>query len=516
MRFFPSFRALLLLTCVASSVALSAVPSSRPAASGPFVRAAAPPPSAAQDSAASESNAAASRTDEPQVAFSWAESTSDLGVVALPAQPGIGGWQVGPTNTLYRSVPSFTGDPTYEVLVMPPTSGHATRAERFLLQFPADVLERPRHEIALVVGMHGFKQTEKSVFLGTELPWECTARGWVLLSPYGLTDTNFGNVQSQRALEACVRIVYSAIPFNHRRVYAVGFSMGGLGALSFGMRHLDVRGLRFAGIAVHTAPLDLLRDWTEMAPPMQELLADDLHFGASPLEDPFAWERVSPVRFLENGLVDPEHVPVENLLHVPVLLHANLADTVPHLVEGIQELKNHLLLRGATVEESFVFDPEAGHSWSTMDFGTTLDFLAEHGLGAIPGESVLSCDRTGGWLGSELRAKPSNTHARYRLERAPADIEHTNAFALTGTRAVDELAIDVQALGLDTAAPLSFLHASADGTHDQLILTGYASEPGAVLVDGAAPRFLEYDEEREELRIAPTDDGHAVRVDVIP
>lgn len=453
---------------------------------------------------------------EPQLAFSWAVAPSELGAVRLPEVPALGAWQAGPSNTLYRSIPSFTGDPSYEVLVLPPTSGHATQAERFLLQFPGDLLERPMHERALVVGMHGFQQSEKSIFLNTELPFECASRGWILVAPYGMTDTHFGNVRSQQALEACVRIVYGAMPFNHRRVYAVGFSMGGLAALSFGMRHLDVHGLRFAGVAVHTAPLDLFASWNDASPPLRELLADELHFGGTPDEDPFAWERVTPVRFLESGIVDPEHATVDNLRHVPVLLHANLADPLPHLVEGIQELKNHLLLRGATVEESLVFRPESGHSWSTMDFAATLDFLAQQGLGAIPDETTLACDRTGGWLGSELRAMPMNTHARYRLERGPASVGHTNAFALTQTHGVDELAIDVAAFGLDAGAPLSFLHASADATYDLIVLSGYTSAPGSVLVDGVPPRSLGYDEERSELRIVPTADGRAVQVDVIP
>lgn len=454
--------------------------------------------------------------EEPQLAFSWAQSPFELGAVKLPPDLTLGDWKAGPTNTLYRTIPSFTGSPSFEVLVLPPTSGHESRAERFLLQFPDDLLDRPMKDRAVVVGLHGFGQSEKSIFLNTELPFECAARGWILIAPYGMTDTHFGNPQSQTALEACVRVVYGAMPFNHRRVYAVGFSMGGLAALSFGMRHLDVNGLRFAGVAVHTAPLDLFASWNEASPPLRELLADDWHFGCTPETNEFEWERVSPVRFLESGVVDPDHAPVDNLRHVPILLHANLADPLPHLVEGIQELKNHLLLRGATVQESLVFKPSSGHAWNTMDFTATLDFLAEQGLGSIPDDSTLSCDRVGGWLAAEVRAKSFGTHARYRLERGPAGIEHTNAFALTRTRALDEIAIDMHAYGLDTTEPLSFLHASDDGTYDTIVLKGYTAKPGSVSVDGLAPRSFVFDEERNELRIVPTTHGRSVQVDVIP
>lgn len=453
---------------------------------------------------------------EPPRAFSWAESLHDMGAVEPPAQPGIDGWQEGPTNTLYRAVPSFTGDPTYEVLVLAPTSGHASRAERFLLQFPGDLLERPLEERALLVGLHGFAQTEKSIFLNTELPWECSARGWILVAPYGLSDTHFANVRSQAALEACVRVVYGAMPFNHRRVYAVGFSMGGLAALSFGMRHLDPRGLRFAAIAVHTAPLDLFQAWKLSSPPLQERLADDDHFGGTPTGSPFAWERVTPVRFLESGLVDAEHAPVDNLLHVPVMLHANLEDPLPHLVEGTQELKNHLLLRGATVEESFVFQPDGGHKWRTMDFAATVDFLAQHSLGGLPDDATLWCDRADAFLAAEVRAMPKDTHARYRLSVQPSQVAHTNAFALRATRELDELAVDVRALGLDPTAPLAFLHESADGTHDVIVLRGYETAPSSVSVEGVPPRLLEHDPETGELRVAPTSSGRAVRVDVVP
>jgi len=453
----------------------------------------------------------------PRVAFTWAVEAEDLGQVSLPAGWG-GGWVPGPLGTSYRPVPSFGADPTFEVVVRAPQSGHPLYAERFLVQFPADFLLRPFQERALVIGCHSFGVSEKEIFLSTDLPYECAQRGWMLLAPYGLNDSSFANVQSQASLQAIVRILHQFVPFNYRRVYAVGFSMGGLTALSFAMRHLDPRGVRVAAAVVHTATLDMVQEYEGAGPGLRALLANSVHFGAGPELDPFAYERVSPARFLASGLVDPERAPVTNLLHLPIVLHANLADPEAQLVADMAELKSYLLLRGAIVHESMVYDPAAGHSWSTLDLTLALDTIAPaSAAGATPPAVELFADRPGRWHHLELRAQTPGAHARLELELAPVAVETVNSFALLATHDLDVLALELQRLGLDVAQPLAFLHAAADGSADQLVLVGYASAPAAVLVDGVlAPFQLEHDPQTAELRVTPTADGHACRVDVTP
>jgi len=148
---------------------------------------------------------AAPQEQAPRVAFTWAQEPQDLGHVEPPAGAS-GGWYSGPPGTSYRPVPGFGADPTFEVVVRAPHSGHPVLAERFLLQFPADFLTRPFQERALVIGCHSYGVSEKEIFLSTDLPYECAQRGWMLLAPYGLKDTSFANVQSQVSLRAVVRL----------------------------------------------------------------------------------------------------------------------------------------------------------------------------------------------------------------------------------------------------------------------------------------------------------------------
>lgn len=461
--------------------------------------------------------AAQEREEEPRQRFTWAVTVEDLGAVQLPSATVESGWVHGPYDIYYRSVPSYTGDPTYEVVFRPPMSGHPTRPERILLQVPKTFYQKPWSERAVVVAFHSFGVSEKDVFLNTPLPWHCSNRGWLLVAPYGLTDTSFACGQSQFSLQAISHILYALIPFNYQRVYGVGFSMGGLCALSYAMRHLDPGQLQFAGVVVHTAPMDLLAVCQNDPWFADAVLANSLHFGARWQDEPFEYERVSPVRFDANGLVDAERAPVVNLHHRPIFLHYNIADPDPNLVQAMSELRAFLALRGANVRESIAYDPAAGHVWTTLPLRQALDFV---GQGSVPSTFPQSievfADRPGRWLLADVETMSPATFGRYRLEISPTDLPTSNGFALRETRDVDELKIRLLHLGLDPAAPLAFLHESADGTADTLVLRGYSDEPASVTVEGAPPDHLAYDPDAALLTIRPTADGRAAVVTVLP
>lgn len=452
--------------------------------------------------------------EAPSGTFSWAQSASDLGAVAVPSTSAGSAWFQGPLGTRYRSVPSYTGDPTFEVIVRAPQSGHPTLAERLLIQFPANFYNQPWSQRALVVGFHSFGVSEKDIFLNSSLAWRCSERGWLLVAPYGLTDTNYANPGSQASLEALGHILYSLIPFNYRRVYGVGFSMGGLSALSYAARHLDPWQLQFAGVAVHTAPLDLRREVVVKPYIAQLLLSTWDHYGADFATAPFEYERVSPVRFDVNGQVDPSAAPVVNLEHRPIFLHANLADPDPLLVSGMAELKAFLTSRGALVQESLVHDPAAGHSWTTMPISQALDYLAPHKLSAVgPPRVEVFADRPGRWPHVEVLAQSPDAFARYTLELSPAAAATSNSVALTATHELDQVLLTLPHLGLDPSQPLEVHHASADGTPDTLVLAPYATAPSAVLLNGQPTTFT-HSAHLEELSIpAP---ASAAQLEVLP
>ena len=443
-------------------------------------------------------------------------TTGDLGTVTRPAA-NTGGWQSGPLNTRYRSVPSYTGDPTFEVIIGAPFSGHQVLAERILIQLPKQFYQQPPKDRAVVIGFHSFGVSEKDIFLNSALPWRCAQRKWMLVAPYGLTDTSFANPQSQNSLEAIGHVLYTLVPFNHRRVYGVGFSMGGLSALSYAMRHLDPRQLQLAGVVVHTAPMDVLAACEKNPLYASILFANWKHFGVDWRTDPFEYERISPVQYLQSGLVDADRAPVVNLLERPMFLHYNLADPDLGLVQGMNELRSFLLLRGADVFESLVYKPSVGHSWTTLPIGQALDFVGQYSLTgqeSLPGEMFV--DRPGKWLRAEVDSLTAGTFGRYRLELAPPGLPSANGFAVVESQELDQLRLNVAQLGLDATLPLSFISESLDGTPDTLVLAGYAAQPTSITVGGGAPDWVQHDPGEKSLSIRPTADGHRAVVDIVP
>lgn len=460
---------------------------------------------------------AAPTQEAPAAEFRWAQTLEDLGEVAVPSMTGGGSWFQGPHGLRYRTVPSVSGDPTYELVLRAPWSGHPTRPERLLVQIPADFFQRPFDERAVVFGFHRFSVSEKDVFLNTDLPHEARQRGWMLVAPYGLSETNFGNAQSQASLAHVALVLYDLVPFNYRRCYAVGFSMGGISALSFGMRHLDRMQLQFAGVVAHTPTLDMVRTFETSGLAQRLVLAGPANFGGTPDEEPFAYERVSPVRFQPSGLVDADHAPILNLAGRPVFLHANLADPNTDLLSGTTALAQFLQQRGALVLESLVHEPAAGHSWDTLPLGQALDFVGAHELPVTAAqEQSFFVDTPGRWLQVTVDAITPERTARFRLELAPLALPTTNAFRLDGTRDLERVTLRLVPLGLDPTAPLSFVHEAADGTVDELVLAGYPAPPTEVRREGQPLADWSFDASAGELVVRPSTDGSETTITVLP
>lgn len=460
---------------------------------------------------------AATSQEEPTAEFRWAQTAEDVGEVMVPAITGGGSWFQGPHGLRYRVVPSVSGDPTYEVVLRAPWSGHPTRPERLLVQMPADFFQRPFDERAVVFGFHRYSVSEKDIFLNTDLPHEARQRGWMLVAPYGLSETNFGNVHSQASLAHVALVLYDLVPFNYRRCYAVGFSMGGLSALSFGMRHLDRMQLQFAGVVAHTPPLDMVRTYQNTSLAGQLLLASPANFDGTLEAQPFAYERVSPVRLDDAGLVDPDHAPVLNLAGRPIFLHANLGDPNTHLLAGTTTLAQFLQQHGALVLESLVHDPAAGHDWDTLPLSQALDFIGSHELPvAASQEQQFFVDRPGRWLQVEVDAIAHGRTARFRVELAPLNLPTTNGFRVDGTRDLERLSLRLVPLGLDPGATLYLVHQAADGTVDELALRGFSGPPSEVRRNGQPTSDWSYTPASGELVVRPSTDGSETLLTIVP
>jgi predicted esterase len=443
----------------------------------------------------------------PARPFTWESGVEDRGAVRIPV--GGGGWKMlADPGFQVRLVPSFSSDLTVEVILWPSVSGVAGKAERFLVQFPLAALgggPRPT-----VVAFHPYGVSEKSPFQATALPQLCQQKGWMLIAPYGLLDTNYASVESQQALVSALQLVRAFLPIDMQRLWAVGFSMGGLNALSFGLRHQDVDGFRFAGIVDHSGPIDVVRQYELGNSLLQSILADADHFGGTPAQQPFAYERVSPAPLL-GGAVDPLRAAVANLRHLPIYLHCNLQDPETELVDETLALHAYLQAEGVNVRLSKT-ESGALHAWSTLDIGAAFAFLELYPLTAAPTSLNLHADRVGAWLATEVTALPAQQVARYRLDR----LIGSNAAELYGTRALDALALDLPALGLSVTQPLYLGTQTADGTADQLLLRGYNQPPTAVTLFGVLPVAWTWDESTATVAVVPSPLGSYAQLVVQP
>ena len=453
--------------------------------------------------------------EEPTLGFSWAQTNRDLGTVTVPGATATG-WSAPGYAWRYRQVPAFASDPTFEVVVTAPDSGHDSLPERFLLQYPRNWASKPSSERVLVVAFHSYSVSEKQIFLDTDLPFECAQRGWMLFAPYGLRDTNFANTASQASLETILLQIYNLLGYNHERVYGVGFSMGGLCATSYAMRHLDPGSPRFAAVLSHTGTVDMVREYDRSDAFAQQRLRNPWHFGAAPALDPYAYDRVSPARFFPSGLLDASRAPISSALHLPFYIHLNLADPNTEILAEAMELKNFLSFRGATVHELLVNDPVAGHSWSTLPMGPALDVLSQHTLPSNPPNFEAFADRSGVWLYSEVHGKSPDRHARYEIEVSPLNLPTVNSFRISETRDLDVVALRLRAMGLDPALPLTFECSSIDNSDDVYVLKGYPAPPAGVRIVRAGRSSWSHDPVAQELVIRVELRYGAAQVVILP
>lgn len=447
----------------------------------------------------------------PSQPFTWVQKPSDIGVVKIPV--GVGsGWVDVADMLQFRFVPSFSTDPTLEVILWPPYSGHPEFPERFLLQFPMGPGSYNPDKKALVIGFHPYGVSEKSIFVATILPYLCAEQGWILLAPYGQVDTNFANELSQQALEASLGLIRTIIGYNEKKVYTVGFSMGGLNAVSFAMRHLEHGKRRVAGVINHTGTMDVAFEYNLGNPIVQGLMEDAMHFGGSPAQVPFEYDRISPFRVKANK-VDPLKAPVTNLRHLPFYLHLNLQDPNTHLVQHNVALRDYLLAQGATVQTHSV---NAGpqHAWATLPMREAIEWISQFELPNDPPAIDVFADREAGYFYTDVRDLQPNQHARYQVSIKSGG----TGFQLLKTQALNELAFDLAGMGLDPLTALTIDHMSADSTPDTLVLQGYASPPGAVLINGseAIAGSWSHNPLKQELTLQPSPFGTFSLVQILP
>lgn len=112
-----------------------------------------------------------------------------------------------------------------------------TQSEPYLLEQPTVVTPGKKHP--LIVFLHGRGGTHKLQWLKSDLDTfrqRAAERGYFALSPH-LGKDNWMNARARRVLNALLDQVLKSRPIDRERVFVMGMSMGGGGALTFAVHH---------------------------------------------------------------------------------------------------------------------------------------------------------------------------------------------------------------------------------------------------------------------------------------
>lgn len=261
-------------------------------------------------------------------------------------------------------------------------------------QLPLDYDSRgpPR---PLLVGYHGFGESAKSVANKSTLDEECNARGWIYLAPTGIDDQLFGSPISQQHTEVAIQWMLDTFAVDAERIYLVGFSMGGGVVANFAARRRDPNGLMVAALGLVSSTCDWSMNWHTGSAGEQAWLEHPFNFGASPAQDPFAYQRSSVLYFDPQsygvgalpGTLLPAFSMGRNLHATPSFITWDSGDTVAQSLAQNPALVAYLQGQGATVVShvvsgtttgSFPFPPTpAPHSWAVLNEVQLFDWLED-------------------------------------------------------------------------------------------------------------------------------------------
>ncbi len=422
-----------------------------------------------------------------------------------------------PDGVVIIPLPSVSGDPRFEVWLPPGISGSPTNIERFQIQVPLAAILPPFEPRPALIGYHFFGVSEQAVF-NQDIPLRCASRGWFLIAPFGVSQINFANKQSQDSLDSILNWIEQFIQLDSERLYGLGFSMGGLNSLSVALRRQDEGARRFAAVGSLLGTVDPVFAFNQGTPTLQTLMQSPDVFGGTPDSAPFAYERIATARLSPGLAIDDQRAGVNNLFDTGIYLGINVADPTTALLTQNQALAGYLQSKGFNVfVDSFAGVPV--HAWGSFDHTNVFAFFDGQTKPSPVNESALPvdlyADRTTPVRFTQVRNLDPNTVARYSVSRPAGG---GNSLSVEELRGVRELFVDGPQLGLQTGSPVTLTtfgeFPGAPGA--RIVLPGYASLPSSVTVGGAAPAFLSHNPQNGELTIQPRFDSAFAVTSIVP
>lgn len=352
-------------------------------------------------------------------------------------------------------------------------------SELFLLQIPAVATTQPS---PLLMAFHGYNVTYLDILFNTTFLEETRRRGWFLVAPLqisnaGQAQINYGSVQSQWHVEAVLAYMIQEFAVDLDRLYAVGFSMGGGGAMSYAARHRDREKGAFAAVVNHTGSVDVADVWANEAPLSPERAIIEAIFGGTPAAVPFEYRRSSVIeldgtsQLLQGG----DHMAL-NLVDVPVRTYYAPSDVNTELVNQCLELDVYMQSVGAThllrpVAANCPGGVSGDHCWQSLPEFQACNWLDQQSLASPPDSASYLVDRDGEtWGAFRVDRDVSSTFGRFRYQLLAA----TNTLIIEQVSNVQTLEVDIAELGLDPSSDLILFSESNEDF--RLVLTN-ASQP---------------------------------------
>ncbi len=396
---------------------------------------------------------------------------------------------------------------TYTVTFTNPGSNFT---ERVLIGLPA-VLHSGT-PAPMMVMFHGYNRTEASCYSDAkELFSKAQNRGWYVVAPLGAHRWNYGIDYAQSNIEYALTFLQQNLPIDPERIYGVGFSMGGGGAMSYGARHLDPGKPRFAAIVNHTGGASTaLVYWNSMD---TTIFNNQSFFGGSPAMFPFRYSQASaldidPVTFA----VDPDTDLIRNLQPVPLLnIHAAFDPNI-NLVLMTQIVFNWSGL--IPNFQTFLLTPNFGtHHWDTLDENTVLNFLYSKTL-STPTEGVhrVLADRDARWHHFSVTQDAAGAFTPFRWNYDAL----ANRLTLDETENLLNMKVHCADLGLDTALDLEVIMSSTDGLPESTTLTGYSVSPLSVLRAGVPTLDWTWDSQSQCVTLTELNPAAASTWKIVP
>ena len=348
--------------------------------------------------------------------------------------------------------------------------------EKFLIGVP----RQPLIPAPLLVGFHGYNSNHWNVAVKTSFFRDAMRRGWIVVTPLGAHEFNYGIDYAQQNIEAVLDWVATYLMIDPERIYGVGFSMGGGGAAAYAARHLDPNHPRFAAVYDHTGTVSIEDVWTHASD--TTLLENPLMFGGSPSQFPFRYQQASVIDLDASGMIDPEADLARNLVPTGVKIFAVDNDPLQHLVVQSQLLDQHLSSLGGQPQLEIVRGTV--HTWNTLSEQAVLNWFHPQRFEMPPlGTQVqILADRDARWYHFETVQQTAGQFSPFRW----AEDEVNNRLVLDKIDNLNSLRFDPLDTRLSAGSGAAFeimLDLESQSNLD-VVLDGYPQNPASVTRTG--------------------------------